>query len=102
MSVGGIVKFDQSVVKLNDGYFEVLLIKNPANVLGFQSIVDGIVKRELNRENMQFFHTKSITVQSDSPLDWTLDGEHGVSDGKIEIKNIHNAVRFIVPDKGEN
>lgn len=102
MSVGGIVKFDQSVVELNDGYFEVLLIKNPANVLGFQSIVDGIMKKELNRENMQFFHTKSITVQSDSPLDWTLDGEHGVSDGKIEIKNIHNAVRFIVPDKGEN
>ena len=102
MSVGGIVKFDQSVVELNDGYFEVLLIKNPANVLGFQSIVDGIMKRELNRENMQFFHTKSLKVSCDNPLDWTLDGEHAVSDGKIEIQNIHNAVRFIVPDKGEN
>ncbi len=101
MSVGGIVKFDQAAVQLNDGLFEVLLIKNPANVLGFQTIIDGIVKHELNRENLEFFRTKKLTVTSDGDLDWTLDGEHGVSKDKIKIKNIHNAVRFIVPDKGE-
>ena len=101
MSVGGIVKFDQAAVQLNDGLFEVVLIRNPANVLGFQSIIDGIVKHELNRENLEFFRTKKISVTSDGALDWTLDGEHGVSNDKIKIKNIHNAVRFIVPDKGE-
>ena len=101
MSVGGIVKFDQAAVQLNDGLFEVLLIKNPSNVLGFQTIIDGIVKHELNRENLEFFRTKKIIVTSDGDLDWTLDGEHGVSSDKIKIKNIHNAVRFIVPDKGE-
>lgn len=101
MSVGGIVKFDQAAVQLNDGLFEVLLIKNPSNVLGFQSIIDGIVKHELNRENLEFFRTKKISVISDGDLDWTLDGEHGISNDKIKIKNIHNAVRFIVPDKGE-
>lgn len=101
MSVGGIVKFDQAAVQLNDGLFEVLLIRNPSNVLGFQSIIDGIVKHELNRENLEFFRTKKISVISDGDLDWTLDGEHGISNDKIKIKNIHNAVRFIVPDKGE-
>ena len=101
MSVGGIVKFDQAAVQLNDGLFEVLLIKNPNNVLGFQTIIDGIVKHELNRENLEFFRTKKISVTSDGALDWTLDGEHGVSNDKVKIKNIHNAVRFIVPDKGE-
>ena len=101
MSVGGIVKFDQAAVQLNDGLFEVLLIRNPANVLGFQTIIDGIVKHELNRENLEFFRTKKISVTSNGALDWTLDGEHGVSNDKIKIKNIHNAVRFIVPDKGE-
>ena len=33
MSVGGIVKFDERTVKLNDGLFEVLLIRNPNNIL---------------------------------------------------------------------
>ena len=36
MSVGGIVKFDENTVKLNDGLFEVLLIKNPNNILKLQ------------------------------------------------------------------
>ena len=99
MSVGGIVKFDESVVKLNDGFFEVLLIKNPNNILKLQSVVDGILKQELNRNEMLFFHTDYLKVLDGDGLDWTLDGEHGVSSAETEIKNIHNAVRFIVPDQ---
>ena len=99
MSVGGIVKFDESVVKLNDGFFEVLLIKNPNNILKLQSVVDGILKQELNRNEMLFFHTDYLKVLDGDGLDWTLDGEHGVSSAETEIKNIHTAVRFIVPDQ---
>ena len=101
ISVGGIVKFDQSTVKLNDGLFEVLLIKNPTNILKLQSVVDGILKHELDRDGMEFFHTDKITVTGGEGLDWTLDGEHGESQQIQEIENIHNAVRFIVPNKGE-
>lgn len=101
ISVGGIVKFDQSTVKLNDGLFEVLLIKNPTNILKLQSVVDGILKHELDRDGMEFFHTDKITVTGGEGLDWTLDGEHGESHQIQEIENIHNAVRFIVPNKGE-
>lgn len=102
MSVGGIVKFDQSVVKLNDGLFEVLLIKNPTNILKLQPMLDGILKHELNREGMEFFHTDKITVTGCGGLAWTLDGEQGESFDTQVIENIHNAVRFIVPNKGEN
>ncbi len=102
MSVGGIVKFDQSVVKLNDGLFEVLLIKNPTNILKLQSVVDGILKHELNRDGIEFFHTDKVTVTGGGGLDWTLDGEHGESGSTLVIENMQKAVRFIVPNKGEN
>ncbi|MBQ6847692.1 MAG: diacylglycerol kinase family lipid kinase [Clostridia bacterium] len=101
MSVGGIVKFDQSVVKLNDGLFEVLLIKNPSNILKLQPMLDGILKQELNRDGMEFFHTSKITVTNGEGLDWTLDGEKATSGKTLEITNCKNAVRFIVPKKGE-
>lgn len=101
MSVGGIVKFDQSVVKLNDGLFEVLLIENPSNILKLQPLVDGILKRELDREGMKFFHTSSMEITGGDGLDWTLDGEHATSENRVEIRNIRKAVRFIVPNKGE-
>lgn len=100
LSVGGIVKFDQSVVKLNDGLFEVLLIKNPANILKLQPMLDGILRHDLNKEGLEFFHTTSLKV-SGGVLDWTLDGERAEMSSDLEIKNVQKAVRFIVPDKGK-
>ena len=97
MSVGGIVKFDEAVVKLNDGLFEVFLIRNPDNVIKLQNIIDGILKKELDREGMEFFHTKNITITSDEPVSWTLDGEFAQSNGEVKIRNLHNAIKFIVP-----
>ena len=97
MSVGGIVKFDESVVKLNDGFFEVMLIRNPDNILKLQPMIDGILKKELNREGMEFFHTKKITVETEAGLSWTLDGEYAEGVEKLEITNIHNAIKLIVP-----
>ncbi|MBE6750525.1 MAG: YegS/Rv2252/BmrU family lipid kinase [Ruminococcaceae bacterium] len=97
MSVGGIVKFDETVVKLNDGLFEVLLIKNPDNILKLQPLVDGILRKELDREGMEFFHTSKITVEGADGVAWTLDGEFAEGTSKIEIENIHNAVDLIVP-----
>lgn len=99
-SVGGIVKFDQSTVTLNDGEFEILLIEKPTNILKLQPLVDGILKQELNREGMKFFHAKNIKIKGCKNLDWTLDGEHAVSDDTLEINNIQKAVRFIVPKEG--
>lgn len=99
MSVGGIVKFDEKLVKLNDGLFEVFLIKNPDNILKLQPLIDGILKREFNKEGIEFFHTKSITVECDSDLSWTLDGEYAKGAPKIVIENISNGLELLVPDK---
>lgn len=97
MSVGGIVKFDESVVKLNDGLFEVMLIRNPDNILKLQPMIDGILKKELNREGIEFFKTKRLTVEAEAGLSWTLDGEFAEGTEKFEIENIHNAIKLIVP-----
>lgn len=99
MSVGGIVKFDDSVVKLNDGYFEVLLIRNPDNILKLQPLIDGILRNELQREGMEFFHTKKITVIGGEDVSWTLDGEYAEGKNEIVIENINNAITLILPDK---
>ena len=97
MSVGGIVKFDESAVKLNDGEFEVLLIRKPDNILKLQPLVEGIIHQELDREGMEFFHTKEITVIGGEGLSWTLDGEFAEGSQTVKIQNIHNAINLIVP-----
>ncbi len=97
MSVGGVVKFDESVVKLNDGLFEVLLIRNPDNILKLQPLLDGILHKDFDREGMEFFHTNSLTVIGGEDVAWTLDGEYAEGKDIVEITNIHNAINFIVP-----
>ena len=98
MSVGGIVKFKEATVKLNDGLFEVMLIKNPSSIMEFQSIVDGILRQDLSRNGIEFFHTDSITIEGGKNVSWTLDGEYSEGESVIEVKNIKQAIKFIVPN----
>ncbi len=98
MSVGGIVKFDESAVKLNDGKFEILLIRNPDNVLKLQPIIDGILKRDFDKEGIEFFTAQSVTVSGGEGLSWTLDGEYAEGKEKIEIKNLKSAITLVVPE----
>lgn len=98
MSVGGIVKFNETTVKLNDGIFEVVLIKNPSSITEFQSILEGILRQDLDRKGIEFFHTKAITVSGGSDVSWTLDGEYAAGKDEIKIENIHSAIRLIAPE----
>ena len=97
LSVGGIVKYDKAAVELNDGIFEVLLIRNPDNILKLQPLIDGILKHEFNREGIEFFRTKKLTIETDEDVSWTLDGEYAKGENIMEVSNIHNAITFIVP-----
>lgn len=98
MSVGGIVKFDEAAVRLNDGLFEVMLIRNPENILSFQSIIDGILRQDLSRDGIEFFHTKEITVIGGEEVAWTLDGEYCAGSPSVKVSNIPSALHLIVPN----
>ena len=97
MSVGGIIKLDNAGVALNDGYFEVILIENPDNIADLNEIIDAIVTRKFDRKCIKQFKTRGLTVESKGKLDWTLDGEHAVSDKLIKIEDLEKAINFIIP-----
>lgn len=98
LSVGGIVKYDKTAVELNDGEFEVLLIRKPDNILKLQPLIDGILKRDFNREGMDFFRTKNLTIEAMQEVSWTLDGEYAEGKEKMQVSNLHNAITFILPN----
>lgn len=98
LSVGGIVKYKKTTVELNDGEFEVLLIKKPDNILKLQPIIDGILRADFTREGMEFFRAKSIKIEAENPVSWTLDGEFAEGEPEIFVENLHNAITFILPE----
>lgn len=99
MSLGGVVKFQKASVDLNDGFFEVLLIKKPSNILKLQPLIDGILKRKFDHEGFDFFHAKEIKVIAENNVPWTLDGEYAEAETEFTVTNIHNGLNLIVPRK---
>ena len=97
MSVGGIVKFKDSIVNLNDGKFEVLLIKKPSSIVQLQSIIDGLFRMDLDCDGIEFFHAREITITGGKNVPWTLDGEFSAGKDIVKLKNIPSALHLIVP-----
>ena len=92
ISVGGFKGLVTQDVALNDGMFEVLLIRTPRTPVDFSNIVSYMFLKEEENEYVFKFKTSSLKVSGEEAVDWVLDGEFGGSLKEVEIKNLHNAV----------
>lgn len=84
-SVGGFKGLNGKNVKLDDGLFEVSLIKNPKNPVELQSIINSLLTRVHDSKYMYTFRTKHIVLTCDEEVAWTIDGEYGGAYKKSEI-----------------
>lgn len=96
-TIGGILKLNSQMVALNDGKFEVMLVRNPAMPMQLSSILHGITTMDLPNEMVYFFSAERIRVISQREIEWTLDGERAEGAPCIEMQNLHSAVQIVVP-----
>lgn len=94
-SIAGFQSINTKNAQLDDGEFEVLLIRMPQNPLDLQVIITALLKQEINEKFMEFFTAQSILIESDSKANWTLDGEEGGNPELIEITIKNKAVTFL-------
>lgn len=96
-SVGGFKKITGKDVSLNDGVFEVTLIRMPKNPIELSMIGAALMNRDFDSEYMYYFKTSEITFESDEEVAWTLDGEFGGNHREVCIKNCEKAMEIMVP-----
>lgn len=98
-SIGGLLSMGD--FSLTDGLYEVALVKTPNSPLELQSILSSMlnIKQAINTEYVTFFKTSDITIECDSELMWTIDGESGGDQRNVHIWNNRKALEFIVPDR---
>lgn len=103
-SVAGLLSISDFL--LDDGMFEVTLIKKPTNIVQLQKIVHSLlnISEEIDREYIKFFRTDKITFTSlsDEQISWTLDGEFGGDTQVNTIENCNKAVSFMIGEKPDN
>ncbi len=101
-SVGGFKNITGKHVKLNDGLFEVTLIKQPKNPVGFQKIISALLESSEKTEDMICFKTSHLEITSRESIAWTTDGEFGGRHSRVEICNEKRALKIYVPAKKES
>lgn len=92
VSVGGFKQITGKNVELDDGVFEVTLIRKPGNPMELNAVMAALLNRDINAECMLYFRTEQLMVESQEPIAWTLDGEYGGSHERAVIRNRHKAV----------
>ena len=90
-SLGGLVKLDPKLVKMDDGKFELLLLRMPKTPADLTNLISSLTKMEYNEPNVIFRHVEHVVVTTEDDLPWSLDGEHAASEPRVEIDCIHHA-----------
>lgn len=94
VSVGGLVNLPKDKVQLDDGIFEVLLIRQPRNGKDWQDILTALTTQKLPDNGPVIgFPARKVTFTCDAPVSWTLDGEFG---GEREVTTVENLQQAFV------
>ena len=84
-------------VKLDDGFFEVVLIQRPHSLKDSQEIISLLLAHEIKTDLVIIRKAKKIAFTSSEPVAWTLDGDFGGEYSGVIIENQKHAVEILVP-----
>ena len=96
-SMGGVLRLDPKQIDLHDGKFEVMLVRKPQHIGQLIAAAIALQSRRYDNELLCFCKASHLRISAPSGMDWTLDGEFQPGAETIDIQNLHNAVRLILP-----
>ena len=98
-SIGGFKGISGREVALDDGKFEVVLVKAPEDFLQLNEAVLAVFGGRYVESDMVIrFKTSHMVMVAKEAVAWTLDGENGDEHERVEIDVIPNAVKIICGD----
>jgi YegS/Rv2252/BmrU family lipid kinase len=100
-SVAGFKGLTGKNVELNDGLFEVMLVRTPQNLTDWPEVLAAILTVDENSSNVIRFKTKHLLITSEEPVAWTRDGENGGEHTVVEMTNLSEAIEIMTPAEEE-
>lgn len=96
ISVGGLKNITGKHVQLDDGLFEVTLIRMPKNLMELQEIITALLNQTPDDKYFYQFRSSHVWMKFEEDVSWTLDGEFGGIHSEVEIDNRQRALRMLV------
>lgn len=94
--VAGFTTVSTKNAQMDDGEFEILLIRTPNNPLDVQVIIAALLKREVNSDWMYVTSASALQITSEEAIPWTLDGEDGGVTTQVTIENKNKAINILI------
>jgi diacylglycerol kinase family enzyme len=94
-SVGGFKGLVAQDVALDDGVFEVLLIRTPKTAMELTNIISCLILKEEQNEYVYKFKTSKLHIHSEETVDWVLDGEFGGSRIDVDVENLTKRIEIM-------
>ena len=96
VSVGGFQGPSAAEVRLDDGLFETVLIRQPSNGAELQTIIRCLLQMGPDESGIvTCLRTGRLRLSSEQPIPWTLDGEYGGSPQIAQIENCRHGVTIV-------
>ena len=97
-SVGGIRILDPKQVDMQDGKFEILLIRTPQNLMELSECIQALQTQKYNCNVITFRSASQVRFSSNESVTWTLDGEPATVEQPVDIRNLHHAISIMQKD----
>ncbi len=95
-SVGGVLTLNPKLVDLQDGKFELLLVRMPRDMAELAECIAALREQKYTCGAITFQSFSNLTIYSDSSMPWTLDGEKEQGHDCIQVENLQHAVSLIL------
>lgn len=92
--VAGFEMVEQADNTFKDGLFDIILVEHTPNPLELYNYPLGVLHPELNMKYVERYQVKSIIIESQEKLAWTLDGEEGEETLVARVENISQALQI--------
>ena len=94
ISVGGFRGIGKELVKLDDGLFEVMLVKTPRTLEELRAVLNTLLTKKPH-ERVVSFQSGEVRFECTERVAWTLDGEFGGDCETALVRNRTQAIRIM-------
>lgn len=94
--ISGLFKLEKFGLKMNDGLFELLLVK-ARGLKDLAGVFTNALRQDYSSENVVLLRTSKLKITTEDDVPWTLDGEYGGAPNIIDISVKREAINVVTP-----
>ena len=97
LSIGGMLKYDENSVDMNDGKLEMLLIRKPETLPDLHRLILALKNNDFSDKHIDFASASTFRLHAAVGFDWSIDVEYAAGGIDTVIRCVKDAVCIAAP-----